>query len=634
MRFLLNLRTLIVAVVCSFSYITGLTFFAQLWQWSFSTYTLFALSGVLLSVVTLYVLRQRWDLVDLPFFGLSQFEIPLRHIVYVCTIAVVYGIIAVVVVRPNPDDYYYFANAFYAYANPDQPMSNVVHGILPLTTPYSSARWATSGPYEYFAAALALTIPLQFLTWVHICLPFLNGVFFALVLYYCIVVLYGNFRYAIHGFIVAALVLLILGDSQYGPLHYSLLRFAQAKAVFIACGIPLFLVESYVLLRSPRLRNMLIVTMILVAAIGLTTSGYLLILLMNCIVVVAVLSFVTKSRLQHPHWILLWINESSMRVVMLLFSTLPVLGYSVWLRLPAARTPTTDSLPNKFWPADFWGHVALLYNPRFPFTPVLIALTVVIGLFVLRPRLRRMVVWFYVVLMLAYLNPLVAPSVIEYITQPNTYWRMFYLAVPMVLIGIVAASASRFLRYQLPRWRRYVVLFALLCYVAVLADSPSSLLRQKQQFTSKRIAAVGLERALWKVSLPEYAVAEKVSKLAPPGPMLAPELVAGAMVVISAEYPQLAIRSEAELYWGYLEQNLKQMTARVQSALFLDGHIQNKLYFLESELQTEAPRIRTIVVRTTVYNRTDVLALMESYKFEPIGTQGLYTILVRAPDPS
>jgi hypothetical protein len=189
MRFLLNLRTLIVAVVCSFSYITGLTFFAQMWQWSFSTYTLFALSGVLLSVVTLYVLRQRWDLVDLPFFGLSQFEIPLRHIVYVCTIAVVYGIIAVVVVRPNPDDYYYFANAFYAYANPDQPMSNVVHGILPLTTPYSSARWATSGPYEYFAAALALTIPLQFLTWVHICLPFLNGVFFALVLYYCIVVL-------------------------------------------------------------------------------------------------------------------------------------------------------------------------------------------------------------------------------------------------------------------------------------------------------------------------------------------------------------------------------------------------------------------------------------------------------------
>jgi hypothetical protein len=179
-----------------------------------------------------------------------------------------------------------------------------------------------------------------------------------------------------------------------------------------------------------------------------------------------------------------------------------------------------------------------------------------------------------------------------------------------------------------------VVLFALLCYVALLADSPSSLLRQRQQLTSKRIAAVGLERALWKVSMSEYAVAEKVAKLAPAGPMLAPELVAGAMVVISAEYPQLAVRSEAELYWGYLEQNLKQMTARVQSALFLDGHIPNKLYYLESALEKEASLIRTIVVRTTVYNRTDVRALMESYAFEPIGTHGLYTILVRTPDPS
>ena len=232
MRFLLNLRILIVAVVCSFSYITVLTFFAQLWQWSFSTYTLFALIGVLLSFMALYVLRQRWDLVDLPFFGLSRFEIPRLHIVYVMVTAVLYGIISVVVVRPNPDDYYYYANAFYAYANPDQPMSNVIHSIVPLTTPFSSARWATSGPYEYFAAALALTVPLHFLTWIHICVPFFNGVFYAIVLYYCIVVLCGNFRYAIHGFVVAALVLLILGDSQYGPLHYSLLRFTQAKQYF------------------------------------------------------------------------------------------------------------------------------------------------------------------------------------------------------------------------------------------------------------------------------------------------------------------------------------------------------------------------------------------------------------------
>lgn len=66
--------------------------------------------------------------------------------------------------------------------------------------------------------------------------------------------------------------------------------------------------------------------MILVAATGLTTSGYLLILLMYCIVLAAVLFQVTNARLQHPQWILRWITQSSMRMVMLLFSTLPVLG--------------------------------------------------------------------------------------------------------------------------------------------------------------------------------------------------------------------------------------------------------------------------------------------------------------------
>ena len=108
------------------------------------------------------------------------------------------------------------------------------------------------------------------------------------------------------------------------------------------------------------------------------------------------------------------------------------------------------------------------------------------------------------------------------------------------------------------------------------------------------------------LELPEYRVAQQVRAVAPAGAMLAPERIAGAMVLSSADYPQLAIRSEAELYWGYLEKNLKQMTARVQSALFMDGQIQDKLSYLESELRTEAPRIQTLVMRTTVYQRAEV----------------------------
>jgi hypothetical protein len=165
--------------------------------------------------------------------------------------------------------------------------------------------------------------------------------------------------------------------------------------------------------------------------------------------------------------------------------------------------------------------------------------------------------------------------------------------------------------------------------MALLADAPSSVFHQPQALTNKRLRAFGIEKALWKLPLTEYQVAQRVLAEAPPGPMLAPENIAGAMVLTSSAYPQLAIRAEAELYWGYLEKNLKQMTARVETAAFFDGKFEDKLYIPETELRTEHTRIRTIVLRSTVYDRPDVRALVDSYGFAMVGSSGPYVILVK-----
>lgn len=629
MRFLLRLRTLLLALASAFAYVTIVTIAAQFWQWSFSTYTLLCALGLLGGGFVVYRYRSRLDLVDVPFFGTSNFEIPRVHLLYVSGIALLYGLVAVLTVRPNPDDFYYFANAFFYYQNPDASMGYQVHALIPLTEPFVSARWAVSGPYEYFVAACARTIPLPFLTWAHIVMPFFHGVLWAAVLYYAVVVLTGNYRYAIHGFVVAALVVFVLGESQYGPLHYSLLRFSQAKAAFLSYGIPLFVVESYVFFRSPRIRNALFLAVLLIAAIGMTTTGYLLILMMNVIVVVAIITYVTRVRLQHPHWILLWINDSAGRVGLYLATAIPVLLYSYWLRLPSAQTPTSDSLPNKYWPTDFWGHAVLLYNPRFPITPVFLALTLVAAAFVLKPRLRRLLYVFVGVIVIGYLNPMVARSVILLVTQPNTYWRVFYLGIPMVVVGVVAAGLSRYLRYRWRAWRSYVALFALLWYLALLADAPSSILKQPNQLTQARIQRWGIERALWKIPLTQYDIAAEVIRKAPPGPVLAPELISGNLVLRDTRYPVLAIRSEAELYWGFLEKNLKQMTARTQAALFLDGEIQGKTYVLETELATEHQVIQTIVVRIPVYRRPEINALLREYGYTRVGGFQGYVVLTR-----
>jgi hypothetical protein len=163
--------------------------------------------------------------------------------------------------------------------------------------------------------------------------------------------------------------------------------------------------------------------------------------------------------------------------------------------------------------------------------------------------------------------------------------------------------------------------------MVLLTDAPSSIIHQPQQLTRKRIRSFGVEQALWKLTLPDYQVAQRVIALAPPGPVLAPERIAGSLVLSSTSYPQLAIRSEAELYWGFLEQNLKQMTARVETAAFLDGQMQNKLYVLETELSTEQDRIRTLVLRTVVYARPEVREMLDSYGFTAVGTSGTYVII-------
>ncbi len=497
MRFLINLRTVIHSAVGIFSYICILTVLAQTWHMVFRTYVVLALSGVFVYLICIYTVRQRWKVVDLPFFGSSVPHIPRWHVRSVIGISVLYGIISVIFVRPNPDDYYAYSNAFFAVAHPDLLMSFDIHSILPLDTPFHSVRWDTSGPYEYFVAALAHTMPIPFLSWTYIYASFFNGVSFAIVLYYSIVILTGTFRSAFHGFIVVAFMLLVLGVSDYSPLHHTLLRFSQDDAVFYAVGVPLFLVESYILLRSPRLRNMVIVSSTMIAAVSLTTSGYLLVLLMNCIVMVAIFSFVTYERLAHPQWILLWINASAVRLSMLLCSALPVIGYWVFLLRTPTNTPPTALFRNTELPVDMWGQAGMFLSAYVPVTAIDLIIAFILAGFVLPPPLRRMVILFYAVLTLGYLNPLTASSFILSSTQPTTSAGVFYLAVPLVFIGVIVASVSKNVRRRVPRWRNVITTTMLLGNMVLLIDAPSSLFHQTQEFSLKRVREYGFAQALW-----------------------------------------------------------------------------------------------------------------------------------------
>ncbi len=148
------------------------------------------------------------------------------------------------------------------------------------------------------------------------------------------------------------------------------------------------------------------------------------------------------------------------------------LAYSIWLSHLAAQPPPRQP-PEFVFPTHFLGHAIFYITTFFHHTNCLVC-RIRCSPFCAQTVFARIDGWFFLVVVLGFINPLVAPSVIEYTTQPNTYWQMFFFTVPIPLVGLLAPGMSRLLRYKLHRWRSFITIPALLCYMALLADAPSS----------------------------------------------------------------------------------------------------------------------------------------------------------------
>ena len=125
-------------------------------------------------------------------------------------------------------------------------------------------------------------------------------------------------------------------------------------------------------------------------------------------------------------------------------------------------------------------------------------------------------------------RPWSAPILVEHVTTPNIYWRLFYLLPFPLSMGIAVGLLSE--RTGMLHSRARTVATAcsgLALAVALGASSPTSIFQPPLRFG----------RAEYKLSRDHLEVARRIVEVAPPGPMLSPLDIANIVPSLSGEHP-------------------------------------------------------------------------------------------------
>lgn len=142
---------------------------------------------------------------------------------------------------------------------------------------------------------------------------------------------------------------------------------------------------------------------------------------------------------------------------------------------------------------------------------------------------------------LLFLNPLVAPIIINFVTTPSVYWRLFYV-FPFPLTIAIGAASLLDTKDPLLTGKHRLVPVALLA----VAASMGLLFRTA---SNSRESSVSIGPPAYKLPFRSLGIARRALALLPPGMMLAPSEIAGITAMLNSEYPQLRIREDAVRLW-------------------------------------------------------------------------------------
>jgi len=480
--------------------------------------------------------------------------------------------------RPDQDDFAYVPNVIYYLEHPDEPMGFKVHFIDSgrEDEPFASYH-RCSIPFEYSQGIVSYITGMHLLTVYYFFGPALFGCMIPLVWFYII----SRFSFPPHAAVTGAfficLSLILMGEQHRSFGNFAFNRISQGKTVMFTVGIPLFVGLTMEFFQLPSVRRWVYLFVTSVAMVGLTTTAAMMIPLLAIVLSISCsLSYVTtmKARI--------------ITIFKYLFTLVYPALYAGSILLLSMDQLGIDKPINRGWPTTFLGSAKLVLNG--PVVILFLIAGTISAIVLVQKRERRFLITWDVLVIVLYLNPLVSPFVIKYVTSPNIYWRLFYLLPFPLVLGLSGAALASQLETVGTRWRRVILIGAgAFLLAAHLPASSSSVFR-----CGPNVTKLGMPR--YKVKEVYLEQARKVLALNPPlGTMLAPQGVDTMILMLSAQYPQISYKATGILMWMEECGRRNEGMHRIVASRFLGGRIGKKDLKSLVWVIRQNPQIRSIV---------------------------------------
>lgn len=517
--------------------------------------------------------------------------------------ALLTGVLAASINRPDMDDSVYAAKPVYYMEHPERPLDQGVTWLAGLPDEPHSIVFQY---YETAQAALAWSLSVEFLSLYHIVFPFLVGTLMFLSVFLVLSLFDSRPWACLWATVVFVGVLLSLGETHRTFGNLSIARAFQGKFVFVEFGVFIWVYFSLRYLANPCKRSWWLLFVSGISMVGLTTTALVFLPILSAVL-----------------WGAYSINQRQLfkragfiSGVQYCATLAPVIVWAMVFNLVASKYVAAGSSINAIFSSDFYGQLGYLFNPALPLTPVLFLLsTFVVVMY--SPHRRFFLAWLIIPIVFM-LNPIISPWVIKYVTTENIYWRFFYL-LPFPLL--IAVSALCLYHESL---KAHLMQAAALVLLGCLAlNGPTSVLRPGNN-------------AHWalfsdKVTPGLLPVVNSMKHNLQSGSMFAPFEVAISIVLVTAKFPQYDFRED---YLGYVLENAHmdgELQLRKKTASFFNDNPQ------DADARQAAAKLLSlvngpayVVLRDTTPHIDEAIDLLTQHDYTERPRAGSYRVFGKA----
>jgi len=543
------------------SMLTLLTHIAQIINMPFDLYYRTGLGAIVVVITSWFII-----------FGIQAKRIcfhNMGNLFLLLALGLACSVISLILHRPDADDYYYIPNAIFYVQNRDALMGYRIHYLFSSKQLFSFS-WATSNPYEYLNALIAVGFCLDFLSVYYLIMPGISGFMIPIAIFLAIVHFSDDERSSIVGTLLTVFVLLLLGETHRTFGNFSFVRIFQGKSILLSIGVPLFIGFSIKYFKNPSLLTWTGLLFVSTALLGVSSST---------VFILPALAFVLSLSYMRVN-----INKWKLHTFFLYFASLIYVMMVALYIFIFWRTDIDNTSPaNRGWPTTFLGHAEFFINHHMPLTPLLTFGSTFLIFLLLRGERRKFLVTWVVVSIVVFLNPISSSFLIENVTSANAYWRMFYIYPFPIIVGILSSNLFTLIKHLSLRNRLYLSFFISILLFGILFLSPTSVFRQANIY-------IGIPT--YKLPIKYFNQAKEIAKIAPPGVMIAPAPIGGLIAIIDSRFPQIRVREDAELTW--LSEDEAHL--RIEASNYVGGEGNDFLSF-QRLLSIHSENVRSIVIK-------------------------------------